>query len=49
MSETPQFPLHVDRDVYPRPEYRHSDAKISTTYTDSVADFPPPQQAPPTV
>ncbi|MFV1963228.1 MAG: arylsulfatase, partial [Acidimicrobiia bacterium] len=41
-----EFPVQVDRNVYPRPEYRHRDAKISTTYTDSVADFPPPQQAP---
>ena len=47
MSEKPEFPVHADRNVYPRPEYRHPDAKISTTYVDSVADFPPPQQSPP--
>ena len=46
MSETAEFPVRVDRNVYPRPEYRHADAKISTTYTDSAADFPPPQPAP---
>jgi hypothetical protein len=41
-----EYPIQVDRNVYPRPEYRYPDAKISTTYVDSVADFPPPQQAP---
>ena len=46
MSDGSSFPVRVDRNVYPRPEYRHADAKISTTYSDSVADFPPPQAAP---
>ncbi len=41
-----EYPVQVDRNVYPRPEYRHRDAKISTTYEDSVPDFPPSQEAP---
>jgi arylsulfatase len=44
MSE--QFPSRVDRNVYPRPEYRYPNAKISTTYADSESDFPLPQPAP---
>jgi arylsulfatase len=46
MSESTEFPARVDRNVYPRPEYRYPDAKISTTYADSVADFPQPLSAP---
>ena len=41
-----KFPGKVGNNVYPRPEYRYPDAKISLTYKDSVADFPKPLQAP---
>ena len=41
-----EFPERVDLNVYPRPEYRFPDAKIGTTFKESVADFPKPQQAP---
>ena len=46
MSDESPFTTRVDRNMYPRPEYRHPGARISTLYTDSVADFPPPQAAP---
>jgi len=41
-----EFPVRVDRNVYPRPEYRFPDVKIGLTYKDSTADFPKPLQAP---
>jgi hypothetical protein len=44
--EAGEFPLRVDRNVYPRPEYRFPDVKIGVTYQDSVADFPRPAPAP---
>jgi arylsulfatase A-like enzyme len=40
------FPNRVDRNVYPRPEYRFPNVKIGLTYKDSVADFPKPHEAP---
>src|SRR5215467_4488979 len=40
------FPVKVDRNVYPRPEYRFPDVKIGLTYKDSTADFPRPLPAP---
>jgi len=40
-----KFPIKVDRNVYPRPEYRFPDVKIGLTYKDSVADFPKPLEA----
>ncbi|MCH8816005.1 MAG: arylsulfatase [Chloroflexi bacterium] len=40
------FPTKVDRNVYPKPEYRFPDAKIGFTYESSVADFPKPYAAP---
>lgn len=40
------FPNRVDRNVYPRPEYRFPNVKIGLTYKDSVADFPKPLAAP---
>jgi arylsulfatase A-like enzyme len=46
VPESSEFPNKVDRNVYPRPEHRFPDAKISATYNDSVADFPPPVTAP---
>jgi len=45
-KETNDFPTRVDRNVYPSPEYRYANAKISTTYADSIPDFPPPKQSP---
>ena len=44
MSE--EFPEKVGKNVYPRPEWRFPNAKTSTTYADSVPDFPPPHTAP---
>jgi arylsulfatase len=41
-----EFPVKIDRNVYPRPEYRFPDVKIGLTYKDSTADFPKPLQAP---
>jgi len=40
------FPIKVDRNVYPRPEYRFPDVKIGLIYKDSLADFPKPLEAP---
>ncbi len=34
------YPGKVDRNVYPEPEWRFPNAKISLTYKNSVADFP---------
>ena len=45
-DEKKEFPLRVDRNVYPRPEYRFKNVKIGLTYKDSQPDFPPPQNAP---
>ena len=41
-----EFPIAVDRDTYPRPEWRYPNGRIGATYADSVADFPPPVNAP---
>src|SRR5262245_2519378 len=40
------FPVKVDRNNYPQPEYRYPNAKISTTFKDSTPDFPKPRSAP---
>ncbi len=40
-EQSHDFITKVDRSVYPMPEYRHPRVKISTTYADSVSDFPP--------
>lgn len=45
-EQSNDFITKVDRNVYPMPEYRHPGAKISTTYADSVSDFPPTRTAP---
>ncbi|GAB3386187.1 arylsulfatase [Humibacter soli] len=47
MTEDAEFDVHVDRDTYPRPEYRFPNMKLETYAVDSVADFPLPQAAPP--
>lgn len=41
------FPKKVDRNVYPIPEHRFSDAKIGLTYKDSEPDPAPMIEAPP--
>jgi len=46
LKENSDFPIKVDRNVYPRPEHRFPNVKIGLTYKDSKADFPKPQQAP---
>jgi arylsulfatase len=45
-NNSSEFPRKVDRNMYPRPEYRYPNAKIGVTYKDSVSDFPKPQMAP---
>ncbi len=40
------FPVQVDRDVYPRPEFRYPGATIGLTHEDSAPDFPRLQEAP---
>jgi arylsulfatase A-like enzyme len=45
-NNSSEFPRKVDRNMYPRPEYRYPNAKIGVTYKDSVSDFPKPQRAP---
>lgn len=40
------FPVKVDRDHYPAPEYRYPNAKIGLTAADSKPDFPPDKTAP---
>ncbi|CAM3269845.1 arylsulfatase [Corallococcus sp. ZKHCc1 1396] len=46
MAKKTRFPRRVDRNVYPRPEYRFPKTRIGLTYKDSRADFPPLQGAP---
>jgi arylsulfatase len=46
MTESSEFEVQVERDTYPRPEYRFPNLKVETYAADSVADFPPPQAAP---
>ncbi|RKG71580.1 arylsulfatase, partial [Corallococcus terminator] len=46
MAKKTRFPRRVDRNVYPRPEYRFPKARIGLTYKDSRADYPPLQGAP---
>ena len=41
-----EFPRKVDRNMYPRPEYRYPNAKIGVTWKDSASDFPKPHMAP---
>ncbi|MGZ0712717.1 hypothetical protein ACWPKO_30695 (plasmid) [Coraliomargarita sp. W4R53] len=45
MTEGSTFPRKVDRDTYPRPEYRFPNVKVETYATDSTADYPQPQSA----
>ena len=40
------FPLKVQRDSYPRPEYKYPNAKVGMDYRDSTPDFPKPVEAP---
>ncbi len=40
------FPLRVDRDNYPPPEYRYPHARIGLTAQTSTPDFPPTRSAP---
>lgn len=46
MARKPRFPRKVDRNAYPRPEYRYPKVKIGLTYKDSKPDFPLPPEAP---
>ena len=40
------FPIKVQRDSYPRPEYKFPNAKVGMDYRDSTPDFPKPVEAP---
>jgi arylsulfatase len=40
------FPLHLDRNHLPEPEWEFPDAKIEMYATESTPDFPPTKQAP---
>jgi arylsulfatase len=40
------FPVKVNRDHYPAPEYSYPNAKLGLTAQDSKPDFPPPKAAP---
>jgi arylsulfatase len=42
----PGFPLHIDRNHLPEPEWSFPDAKIGMYATESQPDFPPVKQAP---
>lgn len=43
----PEFPVHIDRNHLPEPEWSFPNAKIGMLATESTPDFPPVKQAPP--
>ena len=45
-KKTPRFPLHIDRNHLPEPEWEFPNAKIETYAVDSTPDFPPMKKAP---
>jgi arylsulfatase len=45
-STTPPFPLHLDRNHLPEPEWGFPNAKIGMYATESEPDFPPSREAP---
>lgn len=45
-SKNNEFPIKIDRNVYPEPEYKFKNAKIGITYKDSEPDFPKPKTPP---
>lgn len=45
-SKQPQFPLNLDRNHLPEPEWGFKNAKIGMYATDSTPDFPPLKDAP---
>ena len=42
----PKFPLHLERNHLPEPEWSFPNAKIGMYATESKPDFPPVKQAP---
>jgi arylsulfatase len=42
----PEFPIKVDRNVYPVPEHTYRDARIGMSHTESRPDYPKPPTAP---
>jgi arylsulfatase A-like enzyme len=42
-----EFPVHIDRNHLPEPEWAFPNAKIGMLATESTPDFPPVKQAPP--
>ncbi len=44
--KTPPYPVHLDRNHLPEPEWKFSNAKIEMYATASTPDFPPTKQAP---
>src|SRR5262245_51819051 len=45
-KKPPSFPLHLDRDHLPEPEWGFKNAKIGMYATESTPDFPQQRQAP---
>src|SRR5262249_60155921 len=42
----PRFPLHVDRNQLPEPEWTFPNARVGMYATQSTPDFPPVKEAP---
>lgn len=45
-GKKPDFPIHIDRNHLPEPEWEFPNAKIGVFATESQPDFPPVKQAP---
>jgi arylsulfatase A-like enzyme len=45
-DNAPAYPVHLDRNHLPEPEWKFPDAKIEMYATESTPDFPPNKQAP---
>jgi arylsulfatase len=45
-DKTPKFPVHLDRNHLPEPEWRFPNVKIGMYAKDSTPDFPPVREAP---
>ena len=46
-SSDSHFPVHLDRNHLPEPEWDYANAQIEIFATDSMPDFPPEKKAPP--
>jgi hypothetical protein len=45
-DKAPVYPVHLDRNHLPEPEWKFPNAKIEMYATESTPDFPPNKQAP---